>query len=632
MRATSCGVSAPRECTTLKSKFRVVALVAVTLTGAACRQDMHDAPRYEAFEASASFADNRASRVPPAGTVARGWLRDDEALYTGKVAGQIVDQFPFAITAADMQRGQQRFNIYCTPCHSRIGDGNGMVVQRGLRQAASFHQDRLRQEKAGYFFDVITNGFGAMQGYAEQIPVRDRWLIVAYVRALQLSQHASVDDVPADRRVALDAAPSTDRRRGAGCSCTGSRHDKAGGKTLMATATTETYQAPDALLPGMKQFGMIATVLGVVLTLAGFLMSGLDRFYQAYLVAWVFWMGVVLGSLALLMTQHLSGGAWGVVLRRPLEAAVRTLPYMAVLFLPIYFGMHTLFEWTHPEVAQNDPVVSLKVAYLNTPFFLARQVIYFAIWITIATLLSKWSNEHDRTGDPALVSKMSKLSGAGLVIYFVTVTFAMVDWTMSVNPHWFSTIWGLLAIGGQGLSAMAFGIVVMIMLMQTPPLDRVVTKHHLHDLAKFLFAFLMLWAYLSFSQFLIIWSANLPEEIPHYLTRWANGWQIVSVFVVVGHFMIPYALLLSRDLKRNAGKLRIIATWVVCARLADYYWHVAPEFDTHKDGWNPSLLDVALPLALGGIFISIFVSQLRGRSLLPVNDPGLEKALHHHVH
>ena len=182
-----------------------LAIVTAAALAAGCRQDMHDAPRYEAFEASSTFADGGASRTSPAGTVARGWLRQDEALYTGKIAGQTVEQFPFAIAAADLQRGQQRFNIYCTPCHGSLGDGNGMVVQRGLRQAASFHQDRLRQEKAGYFYDVITNGFGAMPDYATQIPVRDRWLIVAYVRTLQLSQHASVDDVPVERRGELDA-------------------------------------------------------------------------------------------------------------------------------------------------------------------------------------------------------------------------------------------------------------------------------------------------------------------------------------------------------------------------------------------------------------------------------------------
>ncbi|HWI17277.1 MAG TPA: c-type cytochrome [Vicinamibacterales bacterium] len=189
-------------------KTLLVAMFAV-LALAGCRQDMHDAPRYEAFEASASFPDGRASRTAPAGTVARGWLRDDEALHTGKLAGQPVDEFPFAIGREDLVRGQERYNIYCTPCHGKIGDGNGMVVQRGLRQAASYHQDRLRQEKLGYFYDVITNGFGAMQGYAEQIPVRDRWLIVAYVRTLQLSQHASINDVPADRRGALDAASAS---------------------------------------------------------------------------------------------------------------------------------------------------------------------------------------------------------------------------------------------------------------------------------------------------------------------------------------------------------------------------------------------------------------------------------------
>ena len=197
-------------------KIRVVLALVSLLVVAGCRQDMHDGPRYEAFEASSTFADGRASRTAPTGTVARGWLRDDDALYTGKIHGLPDDEFPFPIGQSELARGQQRFNIYCTPCHGRLGDGQGMVVQRGLRQAASYHQDRLREEKVGYFYDVITNGFGAMQGYAEQIPVRDRWLIVAYVRTLQLSQHASVEDVPADRRGALDAAEAAAGQAGTG--------------------------------------------------------------------------------------------------------------------------------------------------------------------------------------------------------------------------------------------------------------------------------------------------------------------------------------------------------------------------------------------------------------------------------
>ena len=189
----------------VRSPRALVPLVFALAVGAACRQDMHDAPRYEAYEASESFPDGRASRTPPAGTVARGWLREDEALYTGKVNGQLVDAIPFAVSHADLKRGHERFNIYCTPCHGRLGDGQGMVVQRGLRQAASYHQDRLRQERMGYFFDVITNGFGAMQGYADQVPVRDRWLIAAYVRTLQFSQYASINDVPPERRGELGA-------------------------------------------------------------------------------------------------------------------------------------------------------------------------------------------------------------------------------------------------------------------------------------------------------------------------------------------------------------------------------------------------------------------------------------------
>jgi mono/diheme cytochrome c family protein len=183
---------------------KLLTLVVATVALAGCRQDMHDTPRYEVYEANPSFADGRASRNLPLGTVARGQLRDDDHLYTGKIDGFPAQTYPFAIGAAEMQRGRERFNIYCTPCHGLLGDGKGMVVERGLRQAASYHQERLQRAQPGYFFDVITNGFGAMQGYAEQIPPRDRWMIAAYIRALQLSQNASVDDVPAADRARLD--------------------------------------------------------------------------------------------------------------------------------------------------------------------------------------------------------------------------------------------------------------------------------------------------------------------------------------------------------------------------------------------------------------------------------------------
>ena len=394
-------------------------------------------------------------------------------------------------------------------------------------------------------------------------------------------------------------------------------------------ATSETYQSPDTI-SGLQRLGMGAGLVGVVLTIVGFMMTDLARFYQAYLVAYTFWMGLVLGSMALLMVQHLSGGAWGVVIRRPLEAAVRTMPIMALLYVPIWFGMHDLYHWTHADAVASDTVLQQKQPYLNETFFLIRQLLYFSIWTAISWALTRWSAEQDRTGDPGLVRKFSILSGAGLVIYSLTVTFAMVDWTMSVNPHWYSTMWGPMYMVGQGLSAMSFAIVVLIMLSQVAPLDRVITSAHLHDLGKLLFAFLMLWAYLTFSQFLIIWSANLAEEIPHYLIRWDNGYQWVSVFMIVAHFALPYVLLLSRDIKRDWKRLRMVATWVLVARIVEYYWHVAPEF--HTDGLSVGLLDFAVPIAIGGIFLALYAGNLKARSLLPVNDPGLAKALAHHVH
>jgi hypothetical protein len=391
-------------------------------------------------------------------------------------------------------------------------------------------------------------------------------------------------------------------------------------------AAADTYNPPESV-SGLQSKALVAAVAGAVLAGVGFTMSGTDRFYEAYLVAWVFWTGVALGSLALLMVHHLTGGAWGLVIRRILEAATRTLPFMAVLFLPIVAGMGHLYHWTHPT---DDPVILDKVAYLNTPFFLARAAFYFLVWSFMAYRLSGWSAEQDRTGDPVLADKMTRLSGAGLLVFGLTVTFAVVDWTMSVNPHWFSTMWGLLYIVGQGLSALAFAIAVLVMLSKAAPFDRIINPSHLHDLGKLMFAFIMLWAYLSFSQFLIIYSANTQEEIPHYWVRAQNGWQWVGWTLVAFHFVLPYVLLLARDVKRDWRRINKIALWVVAIRIVDYYWHVAPEF--HHEGLSVALIDIALPIALGGVFVMVFAMQLKARPLLPLHDAGLAKALTHHTH
>ena len=390
---------------------------------------------------------------------------------------------------------------------------------------------------------------------------------------------------------------------------------------------TETYQPPESV-SGLQRLGTIAAIVGVVLAGVGFALSGLDRFYQAYLVGYTFWLGVALGSMALLMVQHLSGGAWGVVIRRPLEAATSTIPAMAVLFVPIALGMHSLYEWTH-EGALNDPLIAAKAAYLNTPFFLTRAVFYFAVWILMSQLLLKWSREQDQTGDPVYAKKLSVLSGGGLVVYALTVNFSITDWLMSVNPHWFSTMWGPLFMVGQGLAALALTINVLVLLMGSAPMDRVLNANHFHDLGKLLFAFLMLWAYLTFSQFLIIYSANLAEEVPHYLVRSQGGYQYITIALIFLHFIVPYSLLLSRDIKRGITRLRLIAAWLILMRIVDYYWQVVPEW---HETLSLSVVDLAMPVALGGIFLTLYAMRLKGQPLLPLHDEGLEKALTHHVH
>ncbi|MEZ5288629.1 MAG: hypothetical protein R2712_28245 [Vicinamibacterales bacterium] len=391
--------------------------------------------------------------------------------------------------------------------------------------------------------------------------------------------------------------------------------------------TTDTYQPPDSVA-GLQRLGTIAAVVGLALAGLGFVMTGLDRFFQSYLIAYTFWLGIALGSMALLMVQHLSGGAWGIVIRRPLEAAASTLPAMAVLFIPIALGIHSLYEWSH-EGALSDPIIAAKAPYLNTPFFLARAAFYFVVWIGISQMLLRWSREQDQTGDPVFASKLGYLSGGGLVAYTLTVTFAVTDWLMSVNPHWFSTMWGPLFMVGQGLGALALTILVLAMLGKTAPMDRVLSAGHFHDLGKLFFAFLMLWAYLSFSQFLIVYSANVAEEVPHYIARTQGGYQYVTIGLIFLHFIIPYSILLSRDIKRDNSRLKLVAGWLLVMRFVDHYWQVAPDY---HDTLSVSVVDVALPIAIGGIFLTLYAMRLRSQSLLPVHDEGLAKALTHHVH
>jgi len=386
-------------------------------------------------------------------------------------------------------------------------------------------------------------------------------------------------------------------------------------------------QTADELIPelrGHQQRLLIAGGLGALISLAG-LWSNPTQFYQSYLMSYMLVLGITLGCLALAMIHQLSGGAWGVLIRRPIGAAVRVLPVLSVLFLPIAFGMPHLYEWTHADVVARSEVLQHKQLYLNTPFFLARAAAYFVVWNALSYFLNAWSLEQDSTGDQRISRRMQMLSGGGLVAYGLTITFASFDWLMSLEPHWFSTIYGVLIMGGQGLAAMAFIIIAIVWLGRRPPLRGLVVPAYLHDLGNLLLAFVMLWAYFSFSQYLIIWSGNLPEEIAWYLHRLQTGWRAIGLTLVVFHFFIPFCLLLSRRIKREGPLVMLVASLILLARLVDLFWLIAPEF--HREGIALSWLDVLLPLTLGSIWLGCFVWQLRGRAILPVHDPEFDETI-----
>jgi hypothetical protein len=383
------------------------------------------------------------------------------------------------------------------------------------------------------------------------------------------------------------------------------------------------YSAPHEVEARRRQV-MLAGAVGLVLCALGLLVDR-EQFFRSYLVGYMFWLGIALGSMALCMVHHMSGGAWGLVIRRIFEASSRTLPVLALLFIPIALGMHDLYPWTHADHVQHNEVLQHKSLYLNIPFFLARAMFYFAVWIVLARQLNRWSLEQDLGDVVRSTRRMQLLSGGGLVLYGLTITFASVDWVMSLNPHWYSTIFGFIFMGSQGLAALAFTIAVAVMLSRSEPMAHVYRADHFHDLGKLLLAFVMLWAYFNFSQYLIIYSGNLVEEIPYYVARTRGGWGIVALILVVFHFALPFALLLSRDLKRSGSRLMAVALGILVIRVVDLFFLVAPEFETQ--GFSIHWLDIAAPIGLGGLWLWLFLTQLRQRPLLPLRDPHLAEAL-----
>lgn len=393
-------------------------------------------------------------------------------------------------------------------------------------------------------------------------------------------------------------------------------------------------EAQTSSLPVLGRFqtpALVVGLIGLALCVAGWFFMP-DQFFRSYLVAYIFWAGIALGSLAILMMQYLTGGAWGIIIRRTLESATKTLPLLALLFVPLIFGMRSLYIWTHAEAVAADEHLQHKHVYLNTTFFIIRWAAYFLVWVAIEYFLNRWSREQDRTAAPHLALRMERLSGPGLFALSITITFALVDWVMSLEPDWYSTIYGVTFMAGELLAAFAFIIAVIVLLSPHEPLSNLLLPRHFRDLGNLLLTFVMLWAYCAFSQFLLIWSGNLREEIPWYLRRLQGGWGWVGVSLIVLHFFAPFFLLLQGDVKRRARRLALVASLVIVMRFIDLLWLVAPVFTrTLSPGhWIDLVTHLALSLlalvGTGGVWLWVFIRRLSERSLLPYNDPYMQEA------
>jgi hypothetical protein len=389
------------------------------------------------------------------------------------------------------------------------------------------------------------------------------------------------------------------------------------------------YRAPESV-SRVQMGGWLVGGVALIAAIFG-AFTAPDKFYQSYLFSYLLVLGLTLGSLGLLMLQHLTGGNWGIIIRRPLEAATQNIWLVLLMFVPVVAGMSSLYgAWMDPEHRKAEPLSPLQQRYLTSSGFLVRAVIYFAIWCALVWIFNKWSRRQDVDQENRALRRHFKLlAGPGIILYVVAMTFASFDWVMSLSPHWASTIYGFIFVAGQAVSAMSLMIAVVVLLSGSQPFASVLQKRHLHDLGKLLFAFNMLWAYFDFSQLLIIWSGNLPEEITFYRSRLNGGWGVLAVTVLVFHFAVPFLLLLSQDVKRNARLVSKIAMWMIFMRLVDLFWMTRPEFTTRA---MPTWRDIVIPVALIGLWVGFFAKNLKRLPLLPLGDPKLAEAIAHDEH
>jgi hypothetical protein len=395
------------------------------------------------------------------------------------------------------------------------------------------------------------------------------------------------------------------------------------------------FKTPESV-SRIQSLGFIVGGVAAVLTVVGAFISP-EKFYHAYLFSYLLVLAFTLGSLGILMLQHLTGGRWGVLIRRPLEAASRNIWLILLMFIPVVLGMKYYYSgngeelgWLNSPKTGEHALSHLQQTYLTTHGYWFRAIFYFAVWFFLVWLFNAFSRMQDENPDDRVIrQRFRQMSGPGVILYVLTLTFAVIDWVMSISPHWASTIYGFLFVAGQAITAMSVMILTVVYLSNYEPYSGFVRERHLHDLGKLLFAFNMLWGYFAFSQLLIIWSGNQPEEISFYRTRLYGQWGVVAVVVLICTFSLPFLVLLSRDVKRHASMISKVAAWMILFRLVDLYWMTRPEFTSSA---LPNWLDFVCPVALAGIWTGFYAMNLKQRPILPLGDPKLGEVLAHHEH
>lgn len=380
----------------------------------------------------------------------------------------------------------------------------------------------------------------------------------------------------------------------------------------------------DSFKATLNRIQLASLVIGLVALVACAFgaLANPAQFFFSYLFAVMFWLGLSLGCFAVAMIHQLTGGRWGYPTRRFLEAAFLAFPLMLLLLIPIFFGLHHLYPWARPAEVGAVKALQDRRPYDSPACYIIRQFFFLLVWTWMAIQLRKWSLQQDLTNDAAPTRKARTLSGPGIVIYGLLMTFASIDWIVSLEKDWYSTMFGVIIGGGQILTAYAFSVVMLTLFRNQPPFDGTVSKVHYHHLGNLMLTFVLFWTYVSFGQLLIIYSGDIPHELDWYLHRIATTWKIVIGAVAAFHFFLPFFLLLFRSVKKHVPAITTLAAMLFVMQIVDTYWLVMPSF--HQNGVVLSWLDFAAPIGVGGLWVSFFLWRLKAAPLLPQNDPGMQ--------